>query len=240
MLVAKRSSRTVNFVGPNSSEFVYHTAFDTFCDVNVSVNKAGQDVSVDFYLDGSNESIETHMNRWMAAIPEIKNYLPIFQIHMPSALRATIQYGDNIKFDNDSTILNCYTSAYSYYSMPTTSRLTDSQRSKIYIGVRSGTNSDGSLTLATNSDGTYKTKSSDTALVDWTGANVQLGYSLNSRFVNGYSINNMTGEIPAGFFNGVYITETTTAIGRWKKRKASHAPDMAYKISFGSKSIYSY
>lgn len=240
MLVAKRSSRTINFVGPNSSEFVYHTAFDTFCDVNVSINKAGQDVSVDFYLDGSNESIETHMNRWMAAIPEIKNYLPIFQIHMPSTLRATIQYGDNIKFDNDSTILNCYTSAYSYYSMPTTAALTDSQRSKIYIGVRSGTNSDGSLTLATNSDGTYQTKSSDTALVDWTGANVQLGYSLNSRFVNGYALNNMTGEIPAGFFNGIYITETTTAIGRWKKRKDSHAPDMAYKIGFGSKSIYRY
>lgn len=90
MLVAKRSSKTVNFVGPNSSEFVYHTAFNTYCDVNVSVNNAGQDVDVDFFLNGDSESIETHMGRWISAKPELKNYLPIFQIHMPTSLKVTI------------------------------------------------------------------------------------------------------------------------------------------------------
>lgn len=242
MLVARRSSKTVNFVGPNSSEFVYHTAFNTYCDVNVSVNNAGQDVNVDFFLDGDNESIETHMNRWVSAKPELKNYLPIFQIHMPTSLRATIQYGDNIKFDTDSNVLNCYTSAYSSYSMPTSEKLTDAQRRKIYIGVKSGTNSDGSLILAKNSDGTYQTKSTDTSLATWElNGSVSLGYSLNSRFSNAYLINNMTGEIPSGFFNGVYINESGTAFGRWTKGVKNHsAPDMAHKIGFGNKSLFKY
>lgn len=240
MLVAKKSSKTVNFVGPNSSEFVYHNAFNTLCDINVNVNNAGQNANVDFFLDGSNESIETHMNRWIAAKSELKNYLPIFQIKMPGTLKATIQYGDNIKFDNDSTVLNCYTSAYSYYSMPSSASLTDTQRSKIYIGVRSGTNVDGSLILATNSDGTYQTKSSDTSLTDWKGNSISLGYSLNSRFINSYAMNNMTGEVPPGFFNGIFITNTETKRGRWTKKKDGDAPDMAYKIGFGAKSIFNY
>lgn len=241
MLVAKRSSKTVNFVGPNSSEFVYHTAFNTLCDVNVSVNKAGQDVNVDFYLEGSNDSIETHMNRWIAAISDLKNYLPIFKIHMPNNLKASIQYGDNIRFDNDSDILNCYSSAYSYYSMPAASPLTNEQRRKIYIGVKSGVNSDGSLILSTNDDGTYKTQNSDTSLALWyDGGTVALGYSLNDRFINSYANENRTGALPEGYFNGVYITETTTAIGRWVRRGDGNAPDMAYKIGFGDKSIYDY
>lgn len=239
MLVAKRSSRTINFVGPNSSEFTYHTAFNTLCDVNVSVNKAGQDVNVDFFLEGSNESIETHMARWVAVIPTMNNYLPIFKIHMPTTLRTTVEFGDDIKFDTDSNILNCYTSAYSYYTLPTTS-LTDSQRSKIYVGVRIGTNSDGSLSLATNSDGTYQVKSSDRQLVDWKNNAVDLGYGLNERFINSYALSKMSGEVPAGFYNGVFITDTTNAIGRWTKKKTSNAPDMAYKIGFGNKSIYKY
>lgn len=240
MLVAKKSSRTINFVGPNSSEFVYHSPFNTSCDINISVNNAGQDVNVDFFLQGDNESIETHMNRWMAAKSEIKNYLPIFKVHMPSYLSATIYYGDNIRFDNDSNILNCYTSAYSYYSIQSVP-LDDSQRKKIYVGVKAGTNADGSLILATNSDGTYQTKSSDTQLATWeSNGNISLGYGLNERFVNAYSINNMTGEVPDGFFNGVYITDTTTVSGKWMKGKESNAPDMAYKIGFGSKSIYNY
>lgn len=239
MLVASKSSKVSNFVGPNGSEFVYHNAFNTSCDVNIQVNNAGKDVDVDFFLDGSSISVETHMTRWMAAIKELKNYLPLFKVHMPTVLSTYIEYGDNIRFDNDSVILNCYTSAYSYYSLPTT-ELTDAQRNKIHVGVRVGTNNDGSLMLATNSDGTYQTMGSDTQLYDWRGGTISLGYSLNSRFINSYALSKMSGKVPDGFFNGIYITDTTNAIGRWTKKKDSHAPDMAYKIGFGSKSIYKY
>lgn len=239
MLVASRSSKVSNIVGPNGSEFVYHNAFNTSCDINIQVNNAGEDVDVDFFLDGSSIPIETHMTRWMAAIEELKNYLPLFKIHMPTALSTHIEYGDNIRFDNDSVILNCYTSAYSHYSLPAT-ELTDDQRNKIYIGIRVGTNSDGSLILATNSDGTYQTMSSDTQLYDWRGDTITLEYGLNSRFINSYALEIGSGKVPEGFFNGIYITDTTNAIGRWTKQKSSNAPDMAYKIGFGSKSIYQY
>ena len=106
--------------------------------------------------------------------------------------------------------------------------------------MRVGTNSDGSLMLATNSDGTYQTMGSDTQLHDWRGGTISLGYSLNSRFINSYALSKMSGKVPDGFFNGIYITDTTNAIGRWTSKKDSHAPDMAYKIGFGSKSIYKY
>lgn len=240
MLVASKSSRVSNFVGPNDSEFVYHNAFNTSCDVNIQVNNAGENVDVDFFLDNNQTSIEVHMARWVTAIKGLKNYLPLFQVHMPTALSTHIEYGDNIKFDNDSMVLNCYISAYSHHSLPTV-ELTDTQRSRIYVGVKAGTNSDGTLILATNSDGTYQTRDSDTQLYDWRDGNmISLRYSLNSRFINSYALNKMSGKIPDGFFNGIYITDTTNAIGRWTKRKDSHAPDMAYKIGFGEKSIYRY
>lgn len=243
LLVARKAISTVNFVGPNGTEFVYHNAFNTSCDINIQVDKAGQNVSVDFFLSGSSESIETHMNRWITAISNqgftINNYLPIFEIYTPTSLSASIQYGDNIRFDNDSTILNCYTSAYSYTTM-SSAKLSDYQRGRIYVGVRIGTNNDGTLILDTNSDGTYKTQSSDRRLYDWLGNTIDLKYSINDRFITSYALEGKSGEIPEGYFNGVYITDTTNAVGRWAKRKDSNAPDMAYKIGFGTKSIYNY
>ena len=137
--------------------------------------------------------------------------------------------------------MNCYTSAYSYFTIPQGSTLTDTQRNKIYIGVKSGVNPDGSLILATNSDGTYQIKGTDTSLSTWeSGGTISLGYSINDRFINSYALNNMAGEVPEGFFNGVYITETSTVKGTWTNSKDRDAPDMAYKIGFGSKSIYNY
>ena len=239
MLVAKKSQKTINYVGPDSSDFTYHNAFDTSCEINISVDNAGEDVNVDFLLDG--KSIETLMEGWVRVIPELNNFLPIFKIHKPLYLKATINYGNNIQFDNDSTILNCYTSAYSYFTIPQGSTLTNEQRGKIYIGVKEDVNSDGSLVLAKNSDGTYQTKSQDNILATWeSNGTITLGYNLNDRFINSYSLNNMSGEVPEGFFNGVYITDTTTVIGTWTNSGERHAPDMAYKIGFGDKSIYKY
>lgn len=239
MLVAKRDLRELYYVGPSSSEFTYHNAFNTTCDINISVNNAGQNIDVDFFLDGSSDSIETHMNRWMAAISGLKNYLPIFQIHMPSSLETTIYYGDNIRFDNDSTVLNCYTSAYSYYSVPSIQKLNDEDRSKIFIGVKAGINADGSLILATNSDGTYQTKSNGETLSTW-DEDIQLKYDINERFINAYANSKMTGEVPEDFFNGIYITNHLQSTGKWTKGKSSKAPDMAYNIGFGTKSIFTY
>ena len=238
LLVAKRGTKNVNYVGPNDSEFVYHTDFDTACKISIQINEGGTDKDVNFYLQGD-KSIEEHMNIWSSVIPDFNNYLPIFKVSLPNHLETTIYYGSDIEFATDPTIINCYTSAYSYYTL-TTSTLTNEQRNKIYVGVRIGTNSDGSLILDTNSDGTYKTKSSDNELSDWTGATISLGYNINDRFINSYANSRMSGEIPEGFFNGIYITNTETKRGRWVKGKDGDAPYMAYKIGFGNKSIFNY
>ena len=238
LLVAKRGIKNINYVGPNDSESVYHTDFDTSCKVSVQVNEGGTEKDVNFYLQGD-KSIEEHMNIWSSVIPDFNNYLPIFKVNLPDQLESIIYYGSNLEFATDPTIINCYTSAYSYYTL-TTSTLTNEQRNKIYVGVRVGTNSDGSLILDTNSDGTYKTKSGDNELSDWTGATISLGYNINDRFINSYANSRMSGEIPEGFFNGIYITNTETKRGRWVKGKDGDAPYMAYKIGFGNKSIFNY
>lgn len=238
LLVAKRGIKNINYVGPNDSEFVYHTDFNTACKILIQINEGGTEKDVNFYLQGD-KSIEEHMSIWSSVIPDFNNYLPIFKVNLPDHLETTVYYGSDIEFATDPTIINCYTSAYSYYTL-TTSTLTNEQRNKIYVGVRIGTNSDGSLILDTNSDGTYKTKSSDNELSDWTGATISLGYNINDRFINSYANSRMSGEIPEGFFNGIYITNTETKRGRWVKGKDGDAPYMAYKIGFGNKSIFNY
>lgn len=238
LLVAQRGTKMSNYVGPNDSDFVFHNNFDTICNIQVPLNGGGSEKVLNFYLKGDT-SIEQHMSKWTSVIPNLNNYLPIFKVRIPTSLETTINYGNDIDFATDSTIINCYTSAYSYYTLNSTS-LTTEQRNKIYIGVRKGTNADGSLILDTNSDGTYKTRGSDNVLSDWTGADISLSYNINDRFINSYANSRMSGEIPEGFFNGVYITNTETKRGRWVKKKDGDAPFMAYKIGFGNKSIFNY
>lgn len=246
MLVVKKGNKSFSFVGPNNLEFVYHTAFNTSCDVNVPINNAGRDIDVNFFLGESKESIESHMAKWVAAISGLKNFLPIFKVHMPTSAKATIEYGDNIKFDTDSNILNCYTSAYSYYTTSGGSQFTDEERGKIFIGKPASpfsANSDGSINLAVNSDGTYQiNQASDSNMVSWRNEPISLGYRINDRFINMYEIEGRSGEIPAGYFNDVRIHNISTVLATWTDGKdhSGSAPDMAINIGFGPKSIFRY
>lgn len=251
MLVVKRSSRSVNFVGPNSSDFVYHNPYNTVGELTLSVSDAGKDVDVNIYMDGSNESLETHMSRWVTAINNVspksgfKNYLPLFYIHKPNDVPVTINFGDTISFDKDSTLLNCYTSAYSYYTSSSTD-LSGINRGQIYIGVHDGgsPNPDGSLNLVKGSNDMYEVRdtstSTSTTLVDWNKRSINLGYNINSRFITAYKLNGLQGEIRDGFYNEIFIQNITTKRGRWVKKKDGDAPDMATSIGFGSKSIFKY
>lgn len=253
MLVVKRGSKNTNYVGPDSSNFVYHNSYDTVGELTLSVDKAGTNVDVNIYMDGSNDSLETHMSRWVSAINSIsptsnfKNYLPLFYIHKPSDLPVTVYFGDTITFDNDSTLLNCYTSAYSYYTS-SKADLGSINRGQIYIGVHDGTtaNPDGSMNLKKNTDDTYQVKDTSTTtssvLVDWVKRSVNLGYNVNSRFTTAYKLMNMQGEIPSGFYNEVLVNanNVVSKIGTWVKKKDGDAPDMVTSIGFGSKSIFKY
>lgn len=245
MLVVKKGSIRTYFVGVDDSNLVYHNPFNTTCKINVMADKAGQTLDVDFFLDGNSESIESHMNKWTAAIPSIVNFLPIFNVNIPTSLTTTVEYGNNLRIGSDANILNCYASAYSYFSPPSIAEITNEVRSKIFIGVPQGSsvNGDGSINLKVKADGTFETRPSPTSFVDWTpqANTINLGYNINDRFINAYALNNISGPIQEDFYNEVFFRNTgNTHKALWLDGKNSDAPDMAVNIGFGSKSIYNY
>lgn len=241
MLVVRRGRKSANFVGPDSTGFTYHNHYNTTRDIEIATNNPGVK-SINMTLN--NQSVESLVSSWSSKI-SLVNFLPLFDIYVPEKLRATIEYGDNIRFDTDSNILNCYTSAYSYFTI-SASQLTDEERGKIYIGVVEGTiNADGSMPLKKNADGTYTRSSDFTRLRGWvkssgTYETINLNYDINSRFITAYALNGMSGPLPATMYNEVFIRTTSTNEGRWTKGKDSAAPDMAVPIGFGSKSIFEY
>lgn len=241
MLVARRAVRRITYVGPDSSNFSYHTAFNTTCDINVKLDS--ETLNIDFFLQGNNTSIESHMSRWKSAIPEIVNFLPICTMDKPETISDNIQFGDNLRFDNDSNILNCYVNAYAYYVLPNSQLLSDENKRTIYIcdpNTYESTNLDGSLNF-TRVNGQYKTSSSFDTLLSWKkGSFISLGYNINDRFINRYNIESKSELIPEDYYNEVFIHNIYTVRGRWTRRGDGDAPDMAVTTGFGKKSIFNY
>ena len=251
LLVVQRGTKDVNIVGPDSAGFVYHNAFDTVGNLVLSVDQAGKDIDVNIYMDRDTQTLESHMSKWVSAINRISpssnftNYLPLFYIHKPNDLTLPIYFGEEITFDTDSTILNCYTNAYQAY-ITAPADLGNINRGQIYVGVPDGssTNEDGSINLAKNPDDTYQVKdtstTNNTILVDWVKRQVNLKYNINSRFVNAYKLNNKSGEIDSNFYNEIYVKPTNIKVSKWVQGGDGDAPYMDIGIGFGGKSIFSY
>ena len=98
LLILQKGSKTINFVGPNNLDYVYHVASDTLCTINIGVPNGGTNVNVDFFLGSDTTSIETHMNRWTAAIKGLNNYLPIFSIHKNQSMSTVVSIGDDLDY----------------------------------------------------------------------------------------------------------------------------------------------
>lgn len=238
LLILKKGSKTINFVGPNNLDYVYHVASDTLCTVNINVPNGGTNVDVNFYLGSDTVSIETHMSRWMAAIKGLTNYLPIFSIHKNQSMSATVSIGKDLDFSKDADILNCYTNAYAAYTV-TSDSLSGIDKTKIYIADSSvgyTVNNDGSLTFNSLKPKAISAKT----LVDWKGVTWTFNEPFNNVFITSYAYENLSGEVPDGYYNEILVKTLTTRIGTWKKGKDSHAPDLAVNVLRSNKSIYTY
>ena len=236
LLILQKGSKTINFVGPNNLDYVYHVASDTLCTINIGVPNGGTNVNVDFFLGSDATSIETHMSRWVAAIKGLNNYLPIFSIHKNQSMSTVVSIGDDLDYSKDADILNCYTNAYSAYTV-TSDSLSGIDRGKIYVADSSvgyTVNNDGSLTF-----NSYKPKAaSATTLVDWKGYTWTFSESFNNVFVTSYAYEKLSGEIPDGYYNEILVKSPSTRVGTWKKGKDSDAPDLAINVLKSNKSIY--
>lgn len=236
LLVLQKGSKTINFAGPNNLDYVYHVASNTLCTINIGVPNGGTNVNVDFFLGSDSTSIETHMSRWTAAIEGLNNYLPIFSIHKNQSMSTTVTIGDDLDFSKDADILNCYTNAYSSYTV-TSDPLSGIERGKIYIADSSVgyvVNNDGSLTF-----NSYKPKSiSAKTLIDWKNNTWTFDQPFNNIFVTSYGYENLSGEIPDGYYNEILVKSLDTRLGTWTKGKDSHAPDLAVNVLKSNKSIY--
>lgn len=236
LLILQKGSKTINFVGPNNLDYVYHVASNTLCTINIRVPNGGTNVNVDFFLRGDTTPIETHMSRWTAAIKGLNNFLPIFSIHKNQSMSISVSIGDDLDYSKDADILNCYTNAYQAYSLISDS-LEGIDRNKIYIADSSvgySVNNDGSI--AFNS---YKPKSiSSKTLIDWRGQTWSFDESFNDVFITSYAYEGLSGEIKDGYYNEILIKSPSTRIGIWKKGKDSDAPDLAINVLKSNKSIY--
>lgn len=236
LLILQKGNETINFVGPNNLDYVYHVASDTLCTINIGVPNGGVNVDVDFFLGGDPTSIETHMNRWVTAIKGLNNYLPIFSIHKNKSMSTVVSIGDDLDLSKDADILNCYTNAYSAYTVISNS-LSGIDKRKIYIAdpsVGYTVNHDGSLTF-----NSYKPKSlSAKTLIDWKGYTWTFDKPFNDVFVTSYAYTNMSEEISEGYYNEILVKSPNTRVGTWTKRDNSNAPNLAINVLQSNKSIY--
>lgn len=236
LLILKKGSKTINFVGPNNLNYVYHTASDTLCTVNINVPSGGSNIDVNFYLGSDTTPIETHMARWTAAIQGLTNYLPIFSIHKNQSISSAVSLGKDIDFSKDADILNCYTNAYAAYTV-TSDTLSGVDKTKIYIADSSvgyTVNNDGSITFNSLKPKALSAK----AMIDWKGVTWTFTNSINDTFVTSYAYENRSGELPDGYYNEILVKTLDTRIGTWEKGANSAAPDLAVNVLLSNKSIY--
>lgn len=236
LLILQKGNRTVYFVGPNNLDYVYHVASDTLCTININIPNGGTNVDVNFYLGGDTTPIETHMTRWMAAVEGLNNYLPIFNIHKNQSMSTVVSIGDDLDYSKDAGILNCYTNAYSAHTI-TSDSLSGVDKGKIYIADSSvgyTVNADGSITFNSIKPKALSVKT----MIDWTGSTWTFDRTFNDVFVTSYAYENLSGEIPDGYYNEILVKTLDTRLGTWKKGKVSHAPDLAVNVLKSNKSIY--
>lgn len=213
-------------VGANSSNYVFHKAFNTKLNVSFSMNNSN--VPIDFYLQDDTKSIKTRMSEWRAKIPELNDYLPTFSVNNAEPIVQEVEFGQDINFATDSDVMDCYLLGYSSSEKVSV----EYDENKIYLGVPTGVaNSDGIMPLQKDANGLYTVSSSFTSIKDWYNRSQSLPKNINEMFKLSDS---------GGGKKEILAEELDITIGKWVKNKDSHAPDMLRGIHFGGTKLFDY
>lgn len=209
-------------VSANSSNYVFHKAFNTKADITFTINNTSK--VLDFYLQGDTKSIKQRMSEWQSKIQGLNDYLPTFIINDIDPIIESVEFGQDINLATDTSVMNCYLTGYSSPSRITT----DYEENKIYIGIPTGrANSDGIMPLQKDENGLYVASSSFNVIHDWYNVTSTLPRDINDMF-----------KITDG--KEILAEEIDKADGTWLQNKDSHAPDMLRGIHFGKSKLFSY
>lgn len=209
-------------VGANSSNYVFHKAFNTKADITFTINNTLK--TLDFYLQGDTKTIKQRMSEWKSKLSELNDYLPTFVVNQVEPIKESLEFGQDINFATDTAVMNCYLTGYSSPSKITT----DYEENKIYIGIPTGrANSDGIMPLQKDTNGLYVASQSFNVIHDWYNVESNLPRNINDMF-----------KVSNG--NEILAEEIDKADGTWLQNKDSHAPDMLRGIHFGKSKLFSY
>lgn len=216
-------------VGADSSNYVFHKAFNTKSSLQFSINNSKK--VIDFYLQDDTKTIKERMGEWRIKLQklnqDLNDYLPTFYIDDTQSVTEEIQFGSDIDFTADNSVMTCYLQAYASNQQITNSYEED----KIYIGVPTGTaNADGIMPLTKDDNGLYVASESFTKIHDWWNRESQLPANINDMF----KIQDLgNGQIE------ILAVERNVSRGRWLDGKNDDAPDMLKGINFGSSKLFS-
>lgn len=224
LLIVNTTNNKQIIVGADANSYTFHNVYNTKVPMNISLNTSNK--VVDFYLTNDNVSINDRMQQWMSKIPELNNYLPVFQISDNIQYEEEISVGSDINLASDSLVLDCYTNAY---SVSVTTVTSDLDENRIYLGIPSGVaNSDGTMPLQTDTNGEYLYRDKDNVISDWRNRESVLNYNINDRFTIQEN----------GDFREILVRQIGRHTGRWYKAKNQHAPDILAGIHFGRTKLY--
>lgn len=226
MMIVSTNTISGYTVRANSSNYVFHKAFNT--KMKISFNMNNSNTPIDFYLQNDTKSIKTRMSEWKAKIPELNDYLPIFSISNSEPTVQEVEFGEDINFVTDTDVMNCYLLGNS-----SSERISvEYDENKIYLGVPTGiANSDGIMPLQKDDNGLYTISSSFTSIKDWYNRSQSLPHNINEMFKISDS---------GGGKKEVLAEELDIAVSKWVKGKDSNAPDMLRGIYFGSTKLFDY
>ena len=224
MLTVGKITITGFTVGANSSNYVFHKAFNTKADITYTINNVEK--TLDFYLQEDTKTIKERMNEWNDRFREINqelnDYLPTFTINNTQPITEQVEFGQDINFAADNNVMACYLQSYSSTSKITTNY----EAKKIYIGIPTGiANSDGIMPLQKDANGLYVASSSFTTMHDWYNVTSVLPRDINEMF-------KITDN------NEILAEELDITTGHWVQNGDSHAPDMIRGIHFGKSKLF--
>lgn len=224
ILSVQNVATTVYFVGPSSSAYVYHTQFDTDCNLTIHNSNGGKITNSNIYYNG-NKTIQTLVNEWqtICGSSNLINYLPSIDIYIPEDTTTTISFGSDIRIDDSKTnLLDYYLSAYSRSDLqsvlPASVLGITNYRQKLYVAdptYCTGHDPDGSLLISSDDRGNTvplivngSIVDNKLALWDYSPSNrktASLPYNLNTVFTTQYEADGKTGKLDTSYFNGMLL-----------------------------------
>lgn len=262
ILTVQNKQGTAYFVGPSSSAYVYHLPFDTECTFKINNANGGILSNYDVYYN--DKTIKSLVSTWqnICGTANLVDYLPKFDVNIPNTVDAIIDFGKDIKLDdNKVNLVNFYTSAYSTTNiksiLPSSILSINNFRQNLYVAdpaYCTGHNSDGSLIFTPDTYGNTLPWIENGAIVDtklalWdstsTTQKIAPVASLNFMFTSQYKSSGMSGAITdPNFFNGMLISSTFSpkdgdinwsrhkASSLWTSGKDNGGPNFTFSITF--------